>query len=135
MSRPGRNYQDLIAWQKAMDFVERLYRATAGFPKEETYVLTSQMRRAAISIPSNIAEGQGRQSPADFGRFLLIAYGSVREIETQVLIAERLGYLNAAARTSLVDSAAEIGRLLNGLRQSLVRQPTTGPPLQPASPT
>ncbi len=123
MSRPGgRNYQDLIAWQKAMDFVETLYRATASFPKEETYVLTSQIRRAAISVPSNIAEGQGRQSPGDFARFLAVAYGSVREIETQVLIAERLGYLNATATTSLIDSAAEIGRLVNGLRQSLVRK-------------
>ncbi len=117
----GKNYQDLIVWQKAMDFVERLYRTTASFPKEELYVLTSQVRRAAISIPSNIAEGQGRRSPRDFRRFLSLAYGSVREVETQLLLAERLGYLTANARTHLMDSAAEIGRLLNGLRQSLLR--------------
>jgi four helix bundle protein len=87
---PGKNYKDLIAWQKAMDLVEMVYKATGQFPKEELYGLTNQLRRAVISIPSNIAEGQGRNSRNDFKRFLLISYGSLREVETQILIAERL---------------------------------------------
>jgi len=118
----GRNYRDLIAWQKAMDFVEMVYHATKGFPKEEIYGLTSQMRRAAVSVPSNIAEGEGRGSAGDFQRFLSMAYGSLREVETQVLIAERLKYLPAAKRSELMDAAGEIGRLLNGLTKSLSRR-------------
>jgi four helix bundle protein len=117
----GKNYADLIVWQKAMDFVEAVYRATSAFPKEEIYRLTSQMRRAAVSIPSNIAEGQGRKSPREFHRFLSVAHGSVREIETQVLIAERLPYLDSATKSQLMERAAEIGRLLNGLMNSLSR--------------
>ena len=117
----GENYADLIVWQKAMDFVEAVYRATRAFPKEEVYGLTSQMRRAAVSMHSNIAEGQGRQSPREFRRFLSVAHGSVREIETQILIAERLKYLDSQAKSELMDAAAEIGRLLNGLMNSLTR--------------
>lgn len=117
----GTNYRDLIAWQKAMDLVESVYKATAGFPKEELYGLTSQLRRAAVSIPSNIAEGQGRQTTRDFHRFLAVAYGSLREVETQILIAARLKYLHTDKRTQLMDAAGEIGRLLNGLMASLSR--------------
>jgi four helix bundle protein len=118
----GRNYADLIVWQKAMDFVEMVYGVSGRFPKEELYGLTSQVRRAAVSIPCNIAEGQGRRAPRDFQRFLSIAYGSLREVETQILIAERLHYLDPAKRTDLMDTAAEIGRLLNGLMNSLSRK-------------
>jgi len=85
-----RNYQELIVWQRAMDLVEEIYKATKEFPREELYALTSQIRRAAVSIPSNIAEGQGRRTTADFLRHLSIAYGSLREVETQALIARRL---------------------------------------------
>ena len=88
----GRNYSDLIAWQKAMDLVEMVYKITSHFPKEETYGLTSQLIRAVVSVPSNIAEGQGRSSVNDFRRFLAISHGSIREVETQILIAERLHY-------------------------------------------
>ena len=84
------SYRDLIAWQKAMDLVTAIYRATAGFPRDEIYGLTSQLRRAAVSTPSNIAEGQGRQSTREFIHFLSIAYGSLNEAQTQILIAERL---------------------------------------------
>ncbi|HKC66104.1 MAG TPA: four helix bundle protein, partial [Pyrinomonadaceae bacterium] len=87
-----RNYSELIVWQKAMDLVEGIYAATKQFPKEEIYGLTSQIRRAAVSIPSNIAEGQGRKSINEFLHHLSIAYGSLREVETQILIAERLLY-------------------------------------------
>ena len=90
-----RNYTELIAWQKGMDFVEAVYKATKQFPKEELYGLTSQLRRAVVSIPSNIAEGQGRRSTKEFVQFLSIAHGSLREAETQILIAKRLNYIDA----------------------------------------
>jgi four helix bundle protein len=115
----GRNYSDLIAWQKAMDLVEMIYKATAQFPKEEIYGLTNQLRRAVVSIPSNIAEGQGRNSSNDFRRFLAISYGSLREVETQILIAKRLNYLNDAQTEKLMNLANEVGRLINGLSNSL----------------
>ncbi len=115
----GKSYRDLIVWQRAMDFVEMLYGATAPFPKDELYGLTSQLRRASVSIPSNIAEGQGRGSPGDFQRFLWIANGSLREVETQILIARRLHYLDADTTTNLTSAAAEIGRLIHGLINSL----------------
>ena len=88
-----RNYRELIAWQKSMDLVERVYLATRSFPKEEVYGLCAQVRRAVVSIPSNIAEGQGRQTTREFVHFLSIAHGSLREVETQILIARRLNYL------------------------------------------
>jgi four helix bundle protein len=115
----SQNYRDLVVWQKAMDLVEMIYTATKLFPKEELYGLTSQIRRAAVSIPSNIAEGQGRKSSGDFARFLAIAYGSLREVETQILIAERLGYMDKQASQNLIACASEVGRLLNGLSNSL----------------
>ena len=113
------NYTELIAWQKAMDFVQSVYAATRRFPGEELYGLTSQLRRSAVSIPSNIAEGQGRKTASEFCRFLTIAHGSLREVETQVRIAERLGYLPAAEISGLLAAAAEIGRLVNGLERAI----------------
>ena len=115
----GQNYKDLIAWQRAMDLVEMVYKLTKLFPKEELYGLTSQIRRAAVSIPSNIAEGQGRKSKGEFAHFLAIAYGSLREVETQTLISERLLYLQRQEVDRLMDLTAEIGRLINGLANSL----------------
>ena len=116
-----KNYQELIAWQRAMDLVEMVYKASRHFPREEIYALMSQIRRAAVSIPSNIAEGQGRRTTADFLRHLSIAYGSLREVETQILIAARLKYLTPAQVDSVMSSAGEVGRLLNGLMNSLSR--------------
>ena len=116
----SRNYRDLIAWQKAMDLVEAVYRTTAEFPREECYGLTAQIRRAAVSIPSNIAEGQGRRTRKEFLRFLSIAHGSLREVETQVLIAERLGYIAPGARVNLLLASAEVGRLVTGLSNQLL---------------
>lgn len=115
----GKNYRDLIAWQKAMDLVEMAYKATGQFPKEEIYGLTNQLRRAVVSVPSNIAEGQGRNSANDFRRFLAISHGSLREAETQILIAERLHYLNEAQTERLMSLAGEVGRLIQGLSNSL----------------
>ena len=118
----GKNYTDLIVWQKAMRFVEEVYRASVRFPREELYGLTAQMRRAAVSIPSNIAEEHGRRSRREFRRFLRIAHGSLREVETQILLAEGLHYLNVDARIELMRTTSEIGRLLNGLARSLSQE-------------
>jgi four helix bundle protein len=114
-----RNYQELIAWQKAMDLVVRVYELSRRFPKEELYGLTSQVRRAGVSIPSNIAEGQGRFTTGEFLHFLSIAHGSLREAETQVLIAQRLNYLDAQSTSEFMNLASEVGRLVNGLSNSL----------------
>jgi four helix bundle protein len=113
------NYQELIAWQKAMDLVVLIYELTGRFPREELYGLTSQLRRAGVSIPSNIAEGQGRFTTGEFVHSLSIAHGSLREVETQVLIAQRLNYLDAQSTLGFMNRAAEVGRLINGLANSL----------------
>lgn len=114
-----RNYRDLLAWQRAMDLVEAIYRETKRFPKDELYGLTAQLRRAVVSVPSNIAEGQGRKSTRQFLHYLSIAHGSLREVETQVLIAQRLTYLSDERTEQLLDLAGEVGRLINGLYNSL----------------
>ena len=116
-------YRDLIAWQKAMDLVESVYSATAGFPSDERFGLISQVRRAVVSVPSNIAEGQARRSRSEFVHFLSVAHGSLREVETQLLIAIRLRYLDEAAGEPILVLADEVGRLINGLARSLERGP------------
>ena len=116
-----KNYQELIAWQKAVGFVEAVYLASRTFPREEIYGLTSQIRRAAVSVPSNIAEGQGRRTTLDFLRHLSIAYGSLREVETQILIAGRLRYLNSETIDQMMRLASEVGKLLNGSMSSFTR--------------
>ncbi len=98
----NKSYRDLIAWQKAMDLVTAVYQASASFPKDEMYGLTSQLRRAAVSVPSNIAEGQGRHGAAEFRHFLRQASGSLMELETQIMIAERLRYLNSETPSHLL---------------------------------
>src|SRR5689334_7896665 len=92
-SRAVKKYSDLIVWQKAMDFAELVYAATQSWPRDELYGLTSQVRRAAVSVPSNIAEGQGRLSTKEFIHHISIARGSLLEVETQLLLAQRLGYI------------------------------------------
>ena len=114
-----KNYTDLIAWQKAMDLVEMVYKMTYQFPTDEKFGLISQIRRAAVSVPSNIAEGQGRWSDAEFHRFLAIAHGSLREIETQAMIAKRLSYIAPPQLDSFLNLSTEVGRLINGLANSL----------------
>ncbi len=121
----GRSYKDLVVWQKAMNLVTATYRATAKFPKDELFGLTSQARRAAVSIPSNIAEGQGRLSEREFRYFLGQARGSLMELETQLQVAENLGYLQREENGSLLQSCAEVGRLLNGLLASVSKQAGT----------
>jgi four helix bundle protein len=113
-----KQYQDLIAWQKAMDLVEEVYKITKQFPREELYGLVSQLQRAAVSIPSNIAEGQSRGS-REFVRYLSVSHGSLSEVETQVLIAARLGYVKQEALARFHELAKETGRLIQGLRNSI----------------
>jgi len=104
---PVLSYRELIAWQKAMDFAAEVYRATRRFPKAELYGVTSQLRRASVSIASNIAEGQRRQTTGEFRQFLGNARGSLLETETQILLSERLEYLDHRTAESLLNQAAE----------------------------
>jgi four helix bundle protein len=116
---PVQSYRDLIAWRKSMDLVIEVYRFTQAFPRVETYGLISQLRRAAISIPSKIAEGHERLSTGEFRQFLGHALGSLMEIETQILIAQELGYLENEKSENLLQKTAEVGKILNGLLRSL----------------
>lgn len=118
----GRSYKDLIVWQKAMELVTATYKASAKFPKEEMFGLTSQVRRAAVSIPSNIAEGQARLSEKEFRHFLGQARGSLMEVETQIQVAENLKYTDHNEAIKLLENCAEVGRLLNGLISSVSQQ-------------
>ncbi|MGD0382506.1 MAG: four helix bundle protein [Thermoguttaceae bacterium] len=115
----GKDYRDLVAWQKAMDLVLLVYRVTKSLPKEELYGLMSQMRRAAVSIPSNIAEGQGRHTKKDFRNFLFVALGSLRELETQILITQGLKYITDQTTIELCGLTDRVGRLIRGLAKSL----------------
>ncbi len=117
----GQNYRDLIARQKAMDLVEWVYEVTRSWPNEDLYGLTSPVHPAAVSIPSNVAEGQGRVSPEAFAHHLSIADGSLREVETHILITHPLKYVDQSAvqRKELMQQASEVGQLLQGLLQSL----------------
>jgi len=117
----AKSYRDLIAWQKAIQLVTDIYKVTRQFPKEEIYGLTSQIRRAAVSIPSNIAEGQARLSKLEFKNFLSHARSSL--VETQLLIARNLGYLSEPAADQLLKQTTEVARILNGLLNT-VRTPT-----------
>ena len=116
------SYRDLVAWNKAMDLVTEIYRVTHNFPKEELFGLMSQLRRAVVSIPSNIAEGKGRLSKGEFRQFLGNARGSLAEVETQILIAQNLNYLNEAEANNLFTKVEEVGKVLNGLLSAVKNQ-------------
>jgi four helix bundle protein len=116
------SYQDLLVWQKAMDLVVECYRRTQKFPTNELYGLTSQIRRAAVSVPANIAEGFGRWHSKDFVRFLLNANGSLKEVETHLLISERLSLLQRPEMQRAMGLSEELGRMLAALRQKLSPQ-------------
>jgi len=113
-----KNYQDLIVWQKAMDVAAEVYKVVKKLPKEETFVLSTQMRRAAVSIPSNIAEGQSRGSKKEFIRFLSIAMGSKSELETQLLLTVKVGCLSDLDIEKAMGLLAETGKLLSSLVKS-----------------
>lgn len=115
-------YRDLKVWQKAMELVLDIYRATEKFPVYELYGLSSQMRRAAVSIPSNISEGHARDSTGYFVSHLSFARGSVAELETQLELSIRLGYIERDAATQLLNACDEIGKMLRGLKNSVVRR-------------
>jgi len=112
-------FEDLRAWQCAMMLALDIYQSTSHFPKQEIYGLTSQLRRAAVSVPSNIAEGKGRSSDRELCQFLNHARGSIYEVQTQLMLAQRIGYLDKEQSTQLLAQAAEVGRLLNGLMKAL----------------
>lgn len=134
-SRPIRSYQDLHVWQDSLELVVKIYRITSTFPKEERYSLVNQMRRAAVSVPSNIAEGHSRARPGDYLRFLSVAVGSLHELETQVLIAMRLAYITDDVKKELLEACETLGRMLGALIRSLRRRLTAGATsqLQPPS--
>jgi four helix bundle protein len=116
-------YRDLKVWQTAMEMVQEVYRLTQAFPREETYGLTVQLRRAAVSIASNIAEGKGRSSDKELLHFLSNAKGSLFEVETQIMIADGLGYLTRPQCEDFLSRSAEVGRLLNGLMKAFRNMP------------
>src|SRR5947209_12772559 len=126
-SGPVRGYRDLVVWQDSMDLVVAIYRITAAFPREERYSLVDQLRRAAVSVPSNIAEGHGRSRTGDYLRHLSVAVGSLGEVETQVLIARRLEYIADDDQRRLVDSWNASAKMLGGLIRSLRRRLKTAP--------
>lgn len=109
------SFRDLIVWQKAMTLVTDVYRLSKSFPKDEVYGLTSQLRRCAVSVPSNIAEGYARNSNGDYTRFLRVASGSLYEMETQIEVARNLGYLSEEDFQATTALSKEIGRMLGGL--------------------
>jgi four helix bundle protein len=115
----AQHYRELVAWQRAMDLVTAVYRISALFPREELYGLTAQVRRAAVSVAANIAEGQGRGAGNEFAHYLRIARGSVQEVETQLLVAERLGYVSETLLKEALAVADEVSRLITGLSRSL----------------
>ncbi len=114
------DYKDLIVWRKSMDLAEQVYLVSDHLPKAELYGLVSQMRRAAVSIPSNIAEGNGRYSDKEFLRYLSIANGSLKEVETQLYISVRLKYLTEAQIQDVLKMCDSAARLINGLRKSIL---------------
>jgi four helix bundle protein len=113
------SFRDLRVWQEAMRLTTNVYKATADFPRDETYGISSQMRRAAVSIPSNIAEGKGHRTNREFCSFLFHARGSLLELQTQILIAEELQYLSKERSAQLLEMAAVVGKSLSGLINSL----------------
>ncbi len=113
------SYQNLLVWQKAMDLATESYRVTQNFPKQEIYGLTSQIRRCGVSIPSNIAEGQGRHTKKEFVHFLGISQGSLRELETQIILSFRVKYLSNNEKEVMLSLSKEVGILLSRLIKSL----------------
>ena len=109
----------LIVWQKSHQLVLKMYEVTKEFPKEEMFGLTSQLRRAAVSIPSNIVEGKARGSNKDYKRFLLMSRGSLEEVKYQILLSRDLGYIDEETYTEVIEIAVEIGKMLNSLINKL----------------
>jgi four helix bundle protein len=117
-----RNYRDLVVWKRAVDFVAEIYRLSAGFPREERFGLTAQVRRASVSVSANIAEGSGRATSRDFLNFLSYARGSLKEAESMVFVAQRLGFVRAPECIEALRLADETSRMLAGLRLSIAKR-------------
>ena len=117
-----RDYQDLQVWQEAMELSERIYRLSWTFPRQELYGLASQLQRASVSIPSNIAEGRMRGSLRDYAHFVSMARGSLAEVRTQLILAQRLEYTTPSDAIELAESAQQLAKRLNALRSSLLRR-------------
>jgi four helix bundle protein len=115
------SYRELKVWQNSIDLAEKIYRLTSSFPASEIYGLVSQLRRAGVSIPSNIAEGWGRRSRKEYARFILMAAGSNDELQTQLVIAERLAFGDRQLRDEAAALSDQIGRMLQGLHKFLQR--------------
>jgi len=120
--RAIKSFRDLHVWQTSIVLAENVYRAAAHFPRSELFGLRAQIQRCAISIPSNIAEGRARESTGEFLRFLSIALGSTAELQTQVELARRLGYLDGVESTRLLGQSSDVVKMLHGLRASLHRR-------------
>ena len=120
MIKPFKSYRDLEVWKRAMKIVKRIYQLTGKFPADERFGLTNQIRRAAVSIPSNLAEGHARSGAAEFSRFISISMGSVAELETQILLSVDLSYSDGEQATEILTELDEIGKMLRGLSKSIV---------------
>ncbi len=121
-TRPTRGYRDLLVWQKGMTLTKRVYELTSSFPNDERFGLVSQMRRAAVSIPSNISEGQARKSTGEFVQFISNAEGSLAELDTQLQLSIDLGLCEAAQSNDSLELIHELKRMLNALRRTLLRK-------------
>lgn len=119
MSKAVKSYQDLDVWMKGMALVKGTYKATVRFPGDEKFGLVNQMRRAAVSIPSNIAEGHARSGAGEFKHFISITLGSVAELETQIILSVDLGYLDDATSDNLLQQLDVLGKMLQGLKKAL----------------
>jgi four helix bundle protein len=119
MSGVGRSYRDLVVWRKSIDLAEKVYGVTRNFPKEETYGLIQQARRAAVSVSANIAEGQGRNGRKEFIQFVGIARGSLTELQTHLVLAGKLGYLHETILEKILVDSEEVYKMLNGLKKGL----------------
>jgi len=124
MSKLFKSYRDLEVWRKAMELAKRIYQITSKFPGDERFGLTNQLRRAAVSIPSNLAEGHSRSGPGDFSRFISISMGSVAEVETQVILSSELGYLAVETSSEVLSDLDVLGKMLRGLSKSITRRRT-----------
>jgi four helix bundle protein len=122
MSTTFKSYRDLEVWQRSMKLAKRIYQVTQKFPSDERFGLTNQLRRASVSVPSNLAEGHARFGPGEFSRFISIAMGSVAEIETQILLSTDLGYLTGELSREILEDLETIGKMLRGLAKSISKR-------------
>ncbi len=122
MNTTFKSYRDLEVWQRSMQLAKRIYQVTRSFPNDERFGLTNQLRRASVSIPSNLAEGHARFGSGEFSRFISIAMGSVAEIETQILLSTELGYLRTELSSELMADLETIGKMLRGLAKAISKR-------------